>query len=178
MAPPISRVLGGRRPINWHDADPFTPLRVWGSWSLLKVLVLERLVGQMFLGKDRFSFPFIYEFMKTYLKKIVGFFHCLGTFIPTTIISKLPSSFFLFFFFNIYTCKFPKMLKLYYKNSIFCRRNYLIPPPPPTIPFFSWWQGEVVFPVSQNSIIHTVILLAAIKIATSSQWIKLSCTPD
>lgn len=73
-APPISCVLGGWRPINWRDVDPFTPLRMWGSWSLLKVLVLERLVGQMFLGKDRFSFPFIYECMKKYLKKKVGFF--------------------------------------------------------------------------------------------------------
>lgn len=145
MAPPISCVLGGWRPVNWRDVDPFTLLRVWGSWSLLKVLVLERLVGQMFLGKDRFSFPVIYEFMKIIWKKR-RFFSLFRYFHSYHYHFKIPFTFILgVFFFNIYTCKFPKMLQLYYKNSIFCTRSYLIPPPPPTIPFFFLMAGGSCF---------------------------------
>lgn len=36
--------------------------------------MLGMLVLQMFLGKYKFSFPFIYEFMKMYLKEMVGLF--------------------------------------------------------------------------------------------------------
>lgn len=69
------------------------------------------LVGQMFLGKERFGFPFIYEFIKTQLKKKWDLFSLFMYFYSYHYNFKIPFTFIYLFFFNIYTCKFPKVLK-------------------------------------------------------------------
>lgn len=77
---------------------------------------------------------------------------------------------------SIYICKFPNIFQLYHKKSCFNRRNLL---PPATIPlfyFFLLMVGRSCFPSKPK--LHNSPSNSAVKAAPSSQWIKLSCTPD
>lgn len=97
--------------------------------SRAKGKVLEMLVLQMFLGRYKFSFPFIYEFMKMYLKEMVGLFLTVYHYhfkIPFTFIFSFPLAFIL--------VNSQRFFSSTTKNPIFSWRNLI--PPPATIPFF------------------------------------------